>query len=374
MFNRLLHILLTIFFSLGHITHGQSQTVNPTSQKIFQAEQAMSDETKNRIAAVRAADSVWCGLLDKEGILWFGSNNGLHRYDGKSFSNISMKDGLCNNQIFSITEDKDGVLWLGTGNGLCRYDRKTFVHVPIPWSDFSSSWLRKCYPIVNPNQVMSLVEDRNGDLWLGTNGAGAYRFDGETFHSFLAQEGQKDEEGHHNNIITSILEDSDGNLWFGSINHGGVSRFDGQEWAHYSMKDGLSDDMIRSIFQDSGGTIWFGTHGKFADQGKGSGGLDSYDGASFTQRPHADGLLRGFVMSIFEDSQGHIWFGSGIGSMCVYDGTTMTPFLTGDGRSFEGVLFFVENQEGHVWFGGRKGGLFRYDGKAVVDFSEKVEW
>jgi ligand-binding sensor domain-containing protein len=368
---RFLFLSLFAFVFFGSDSQAQSPLGDTSAQKLAKAEQSLSAGAKARIAAVRSANTVRCGFLDSKGILWFGTNEGVYRYDGDSFKNLSTSDGLNNNQVFSIMEDKDGVLWFGTANGLCRYDRKTFVHVPIPWSNISGPWLDRVYPIVNPNQVTSMLQDRGGAIWLGTNGAGAYRYDGESFTSYLSSEGSTDENGLHNNIITSILEDTAGNIWFTSINHGGVSRFDGEVFTHYSMKDGLSDDMIRASFQDREGKIWFGTHGKFGTSGKGSGGLDFFDGKSFTQSAQNDGLLKGHVVSIYEDRSGHLWLGCGVGAVCIYDGVKFAPFVTKDGQTFAGVFFFMEDAVGNIWFGGSKGKLLRWDGESVTDFSLK---
>ena len=342
-----------------------------TAQKILKAEQLMSAEAKARISAVRSADAVWCGYQDSQGVLWFGTNEGVYRYAEGSFSNRSTVDGLSNNRVFSIMEDKDGVLWFGTENGLCKYDRKTFVHIPIPWSDISGPQVDRVYPIVNPNQVMCMLQDKNGAIWLGTNGAGAYRFDGETFTNFLADRGRTPEGEAQPNIITSLLEDKSGAIWFTSISHAGVSRFDGESFQHYSVKEGLSDDMIRSSLEDRDGKIWFGTHGKHVASGKRDGGLDFFDGKSFVQLTSHQGLFSGFVICTFEDKSGNIWFGTGTGVLCIYDGTELAPFTTKSGLEYSGVLFIMEDSSGNVWFGGKMGKLLRYDGESVTDFSKK---
>ena len=129
--------------------------------------------------------------------------------------------------------------------------------------------------------------------------------------------------------------------------------------------------MIRSSYQDSEGRIWFGTHGKFADSGERDGGLDFYDGKSFTQLKRKDGLLRGHIMSIHEDKEGLLWFGRGVGSMFTYNGKDFTPFIAQNGQEFDGIMFIMDDAEGRIWFGGKKGKLLRYDGKSVTDFSRK---
>ena len=75
-------------------------------------------------------------MQDKSGKLWFGTtDSGLFMYDGKSFNQFTIKDGLDCNKIYCILEDKDGKIWVGTEVGLCLYDGKTFSKIQIPWSN-----------------------------------------------------------------------------------------------------------------------------------------------------------------------------------------------------------------------------------------------
>ena len=77
--------------------------------------------------------NVQCGLQDKAGNLWFGtSENGLYKYDGKSFSQFLVNDGLNSNIISCLLEDIDGKIWIGTDAGRCLYDGKTFAKIQIP--------------------------------------------------------------------------------------------------------------------------------------------------------------------------------------------------------------------------------------------------
>jgi len=83
---------------------------------------------------------VECGLQDKAGNLWFGTQvNGLYKYDGKSFSQFLVTNGLNSNNIYCILEDKDGKIWIGTEAGLCLYDGKTFANIQIPLSKKTAS-------------------------------------------------------------------------------------------------------------------------------------------------------------------------------------------------------------------------------------------
>lgn len=306
-----------------------------------------------------------CGLLDKTGILWFGTNNGIYRYDGTSFTYLSEKDGLCNPIVTAILEDTAGNLWFGTAEGLCLYDGYTFTHVPIPFSDTSSTWLDKVYPIVNPNQVMALLQDSEGYIWIGTNGAGAYRYDGQTFTQYLSDVGKVYEDGLQHNIILSITEDQSENIWFTSLSHAGVSRYDGEAFRHFMTEDGLSDNFVRTSYVDHLGDVWIGTHGNR------NGGLDRFDGQSFTNfRKTDDGFFHNNILCISEDPLGNLWLGSNVTNLCLFDGETFREFRSKEGKSFGNILAIVRDSAGNMWFGGRNS-LWRYDGQNVSSFGSQ---
>lgn len=315
-----------------------------------------------------------CGYLDRDGMLWFGTNNGVFRYDGSLFTAFFEKDGLCNEKVSAISQDKEGNMWFGTTKGLCSYDGTSFTQIPIPWSDTSGVWLDEVYPIVNPNEVRSIVEDDEGNLWIGTNGAGAYKYDGSTFANFLAQKGEKQKDGLHHNVIESLFKDDAGNIWFTSMTHGGVTRYDGNSFVDIMPKDGLSDDMVRSCFQDKSENIWFGTNGNR------NGGLDKYNPKTkqFTNFNESDGLCLyktidrcyNGVQCIYEDKKGKLWIGSGLGQLHIYDGKTFTPFVTQDGHSVSNVMYIIEDLRGNLWFGTNSGHLYRYDGKNLTDMMQ----
>ncbi len=307
----------------------------------------------------------YCGFKDKKGDLWFGSNGGgVFRYDGASFIKFTEEDGLSNNQVCAITEDKDGHLWFGTAKGLSRYDGKDFVTIAIPQSDTSSIWLDKVYPIVNPNQVMSVLQDDEGIFWIGTNGAGIYRYDGNGFIQYLSNMGMVYEDGLQHNIVLSITEDLSKNIWFTSLSHAGVSRYDGKSFTHYSTADGLSDNFVRTSYCDRAGNIWVGTHGNRM------GGLDRFDGEEFTNYHKTDdGFSHNNVMRIHEDKSGNLWLGSGTTNLCIFDGQHFTEFKSSTGQTFDLIQFIIEDEEDNIWFGGQNG-LWKAEGNVVTKMSK----
>src|SRR6516225_215563 len=101
--------------------------------------------------------------------------------------------------------------------------------------------------------INCIMEDRSGNLWLGTDGGGASKFDGKSLTHFAEKEGLS------NNEANAIFEDHDGNIWFGTDE--GAFRYDGRSFTHFREKEGLNNDFVECIYQDNSGSIWFGTFG-----------------------------------------------------------------------------------------------------------------
>jgi ligand-binding sensor domain-containing protein len=112
----------------------------------------------------------WPVLQDKNGDIWFNNWKGAYRYDGKSFTSFTKKDGLSGNMVARIIEDKKGYIWFG-GGGLSRYDGKSFTR-------FTSK-----DGLLNES-VWSILEDKTGNIWVGTRETGLYFYDGKTFTKF----------------------------------------------------------------------------------------------------------------------------------------------------------------------------------------------
>ena len=302
------------------------------------------------------------GFVDKDGTLWFSSNGGgVYRYDGKTIKNFNETNGLSSNQVFTITSDEKNNLWFGTQNGLVKYDRKQFEHIPLPYQDTTGVWLDKVYPTINPNAVNSLTTDDNDNLWIGTAGGGAYKYDGENFNSYLTEIGRKQEDSLYHNWIPFIRKDNNGNLWFASMTYGGVNRFDGNNFTQFLKKDGLSDNQVRTIYADKSGNIWFGFNGNRES------GLTVYDGTSFKTYSLKNGLCNKRVRAIYKDTKGNLWLGSGIGNLCVFDGQSFTEFES-NGQKLTGILFILGDKKDNIWFGGRNG-IWKYDGEILTEIT-----
>ncbi|MCZ6635737.1 MAG: sigma 54-interacting transcriptional regulator, partial [bacterium] len=143
-------------------------------------------------------------IQDHEGNTWFGTTEGLSRYDGQSFTTYTKKDGLPHDQIQTLQQDNQGNVWVSTLEGLCRFDGKT-------WISFSDQ------DNLVPRLVYTIFQDEDSNLWFGTQN-GVWRYDGKVFQNMLEQDGLS------GNAVSAIFQDRDGTLWFGT--NKGVSRFD----------------------------------------------------------------------------------------------------------------------------------------------------
>jgi ligand-binding sensor domain-containing protein/signal transduction histidine kinase/CheY-like chemotaxis protein/AraC-like DNA-binding protein len=172
-----------------------------------------------------------------------------------SFQHITIEEGLSQSTVFAITQDATGFMWFGTRDGLNRYDSrkiKTYFHNAQQENSLSN------------NTVNTLLTDAQGKLWVGTaNGLNLYdpNTDGFTIIKTLAN----DKFSLSNNVITCLLEDHDKNLWVGT-HHGlnllkaGSTSFSFLQFVHSAEeKTSLINDDVRSLFQDSEGNTWVGT-------------------------------------------------------------------------------------------------------------------
>jgi ligand-binding sensor domain-containing protein len=215
---------------------------------------------KNKISVtnnggVTEENSVWSIIQDRSGILWFGTTDGIYKYDGKTFSFFTHNDGVLNNtgvdinKVESILEDRTGKIWFGGRftAGLFCFDGKSLNHLK-PDGD---------------NWFVPRIEDKSGNIWFGTRMHSVFRYDGKSFANYT------DKELH--GWVISMAEDNKGNLWFSTEK--GVAKYDGTKMTSLTVKDGLKDDYIYNLMCDKYGTLWIGTRGM---------GLYSYDDKTLT--------------------------------------------------------------------------------------------
>lgn len=247
-------------------------------------------------------------IEDQKGQLWLTTNGGVSVYDGETFTNYTKEDGLPSNWTWSILEDRRGQIWVGTLEGLCRYENGRFVSVALPTSDAPDPM-----ETLDSDRIMCIVEDAAGDLWLGTDGRGMYHYDGTTFINYTRADGLA------GNTISSIVPDEKGGLWLGTMFNGVSYYADGKTELHFKASDTIGDNEAWKVYKDHQGEIWFSSEGY---------GLYRYDGIRLRNYNELDGLGVPAVQEVFEDRMGRLWVGGG-GGLYRLDGKGFTNVKKG---------------------------------------------
>lgn len=245
---------------------------------------------------------------------------------------------------------------------MCRFDGNTFATIALPKYPKKSDWLDKYYPMINPAAVTTVLQDTRGDFWVGSNCAGLYRYDGNKFESYLQERGNLMPDSMHHNFISAIVEDKQGDIWIGSFSHGGISQYNGTEFIHHVLDDGIGDGMISAIYMDSKASMWVGTR---------NGGIYQYNGKSFVNVRNTDVEEKIAMAKFFEDSKGILWMSSyARKGVYQYDGEKFIPFERLNSDKLIDIMTISEDKAGNIWFGGRYGVLWRYDGNELKDFTQ----
>ena len=246
-------------------------------------------------------------------------------------------DGLVHNTVWAIHRDADGMLWLGTeGGGVSRYDGESFT------SFTTEDGLAH-------NVVRAICRDTTGAIWFSTLG-GVSRCDGEVFTVFTSKDGLV-----HNKIF-AIHCDAEGVLWLGS--GGGLSRFDGESFVNFTTEDGLVHNTVDAIHCDAEGVLWLGTED----------GLSRFDGESFVNFTTEDGLAHNRIFAIHCDAEGILWLGTDAG-LSRFDERRLVNFTSKDGLA-DTVWTIHGETDGTLWFG-TAGGVSRFDGQTFTNFTTK---
>jgi ligand-binding sensor domain-containing protein len=298
---------------------------------------------------------------DRKGNIWITSWEGVFRYDGKSFTNITSK--VSSARFFSVLEDRKGNFWFATiGSGVYYYDGKSFKNFTTKDG------------LLN-NEVTSIYEDKKSNIWFGVSG-GASRYNGKSFRNYIIDENNMNEDLTGNTFmyrrpyeVTSIIEDKTGKFWFAT--RGNTFVYNGKKFSVFTYEKKPFKN-VRTIIKDKKGNIWLG----------GADGLWRYDGSTFTN------FTKKFVGYIFEDKNGNIWTSSErnnneIQISSLLNNTAPWALSRYDGKSLsnkkpavteianKGMVFgILQAYDGNIWFGALDG-VYRYDGKTITNFKSK---
>lgn len=273
-----------------------------------------------------------CLLQDHAGDIWIGTRFGLSRYSNNTFTNYTVNEGLPSHLILQILEDEENTIWLATRNGVCRFNGKTFETLPLDKS------------------VSALSSEPGGRLWIGAHD-GLYFYDGkEITKSEIA--------GSEN--ITDVIKDQKNNLWVSTEN--GVFQFDGKTTTKFTTRNGLPDNKIEDLMVDSGGNVWMASEGK---------GICFYDGEQFTYYNQNNGLTNLSVFKIFEDYEKNIWIGGRSGLTLLNRRIPFAHYEFNESLKDSDFFGMTQDANGDYWFTTYGDGIVKFDGTAYTRFNER---
>lgn len=240
-------------------------------------------------------------------------------------------------QVTAACEDAAGNLIVGTrGGGVYWFDAAGNAR------HFSTA------EGLSTDYILALACDREGSLWVGTDGRGLDRIRRQPFATIMRTRGE---------VIQAVAPDADGALWVG-YNGGGLERFHEGEVGEFNQ--GLLQLSVRALLCDRANRVWVGLWG---------GGLIQWRDGRFDPMP-AVGLT--VVLALHEDREGNIWVG-GEGGLARWDGREWRRFSTAQGLSSNRVRALADDAAGNLWIGTSDAGLNRFDGREFTTFRKSAD-
>ena len=299
---------------------------------------------------------VHCLIKDNKGLMWFGTQDGLNKYDGDNFTvyrhTAADSNSLTNNNIEAIIQAKsNGNLWIGTnGGGLNLYNRKT------------NSFKRYLSNVPESSSIFSLLETNDSDIWLGCYSA-LIRYNIRTQKVTVYKNKPSDPSSISCNLVYSLFQDSEGNVWAGTNN--GLNRYDYQtnKFSHYfnevNNPKSISSNVVRRIIEDKNQNLWIGTK---------SGGLNKFDPGTNTftrfvnDYKNPNSLSNNTIFALAASADNKIWVGTenglnvldpaaGIFSVCKNDPSDISTLSNNSINSI-----YIDDKE-TVWVGTYAGGV-----------------
>jgi ligand-binding sensor domain-containing protein/signal transduction histidine kinase len=270
---------------------------------------------------------------DHEGMIWAGTARGIMRIAPGSTPSVQLLRR--NDTYLAAAEDREGDLWFGTESGglAVLRDRK-----------FSTLTAEDG---LTEEYVYALAQSANGDVWVGTRGGGLNVFHNGKFHAISSSQGLA------GNVVLSVAAAPNGDVWAGTPD--GLNLIRNGRVRVFTTADGLADDFVRSLFVDRDGALWIGTRH----------GLSRYRNGRFDTWSVIDGLGSNMVGAMAQGRDGALWIGT-LGGLSRFRNGQFRTFTTHDGLSSNIVTALRMDRDGTLWIGTNNRGLNRMRGGHIV--------
>lgn len=307
----------------------------------------------------------------KRGDIWIGTRGGgfaqlSQKSDGSEFfinykNQINQLNSTCNNDIFSILQDvsNEEILWIINSTDIEKFNIKTkqFLHY-------------NKYPEATKllSDIRFSVNDKKGNLWIGTYEKGLIKFDTKTEKFYRYYHSKFDVSTLSDNNVLSIYEDDEGIIWVGTKG-AGVNKQRNNKFVQYRNSpddpNSLNGEDVWAVYKDKSGVVWVGTE---LGLNKLNRKTDEFFLYKYDEK-NPKSLSRGGVYSILEDKDGDFWIGTVDGGLSMMDRDKGTFKNYVNNPEFENRISYnyvrtiVEDDEGFLWIGTRGGGLNKFDKK-----------
>src|SRR5208337_278075 len=304
-------------------------------------------ETSGRLCAMRSGSAqcyeepfgraVWALYEDSSGTLWAAAESGLWR----------MKPGPARRyptptELIGLSKDDDGRLLIAMhGAGVLQFVGDKVEPYPVRGAINSNKLLQG--RDIDSNR---LLRDRDGGLWIGTVERGLIHVHQGRTDVFTQSDGLS------GNVVLSLFEDREGNVWIATT--GGLDRFRELPVATISMEQGLSSDATQSVLAATEGSIWVGTHD----------GLTRWNNGQTTIFRKANGLSGDDLQSLFQDDRGRIWVSTGHG-LAYWKGGRFAAINSAPSTE---IYSITGNKADNLWLSGNRGLSHMRDGRLVENF------